>query len=244
MSPRFLPNEQSTRIAVAFARQAAKTRGAALCSGCMDVLAVSGVGVAVMSHQHSEHLCTTSPAIAALEDVQFTSGAGPSHDAFRDGRPVYAPRLRQGAASHWPSFMELAAQHGIEAVFAFPLESHGARVGVLTLYQRQPGDLSRNQQRDCVALADVLTETILMMQDRAPADELAAPLEDAVAYRAELYQASGMIAVQLRIPASEAMLRIRAHAFAAGLAVAIVAAEIVAGRLRMADDHDPHKDGR
>jgi len=58
-----------------------------------------------------------------------------------------------------------------------------------------------------------------------------------------LYQASGMVAVQLRIPASEALLRIRAHAFAAGQAVGAVATEIVAHRLRLADDR-PDLEGR
>jgi len=229
---------------VAFARQAAKVRGAALCSGCMDVLGVSGAAVSIMSHHQADHLCATSPTIAALEDVQLTAGAGPCHDAFRDGRPVFAPSLRRLSSPHWPSFTELAAESGIEAVFAFPLESHGARVGVLALYQRQSGDLSRNQQRDCVSLAEVLTETILMMQDNAPPDSVAAPLHDAVAYRAELYQASGMIAVQLRIPASDAMLRIRAHAFAEGRPVGTIASDIVAGRLRMSDDHEPPREGR
>jgi hypothetical protein len=49
--------------------------------------------------------------------------------------------------------------------------------------------------------------------------------------------------VQLRIPASEALLRIRAHAFAAGQAVGAVATEIVAHRLRLADDR-PDLEGR
>ena len=34
--------------------------------------------------------------------------------------------------------------------------------------------------------------------------------------RAEIYQASGMIATQLSIPVSDALLRIRAHPFAQG----------------------------
>ncbi len=53
----------------------------------------------------------------------------------------------------------------------------------------------------------------------------------------ELAQASGMIAIQLSIPVSDALLRIRAHAFAHDQAVAETAVEIVARRLRPADDH-------
>ena len=74
------------------------------------------------------------------------------------------------------------------------------------------------------------------MQDDAPLGVLADGLEDAVAYRAEIHQASGMVSIQLRIPVAEALVRVRAHAFANGLPVGIVAADIVARRLRLIDD--------
>lgn len=62
---------------------------------------------------------------------------------------------------------------------------------------------------------------------------LAPELDAVVAYRAEIYQASGMVAVQLQIPPAEALLRIRAHAFAHDTPVSAVANEIVARRLRL-----------
>jgi hypothetical protein len=107
---------------------------------------------------------------------------------------------------------------------------------VLTLYQRTEGQLTAAQQDDSVALAEVLTETVLSLQDDAPAGMLAPGLDDAVKYRAEIYQASGMVAIQLSIPTSEALLRIRAHAFANDLSVAEVASQIVSRRLRLPND--------
>jgi hypothetical protein len=47
-----------------------------------------------------------------------------------------------------------------------------------------------------------------------------------------------MVAVQLQIPASEALLRLRAHAFANDQTLSAVAADIVARRLRLQDDRD------
>jgi hypothetical protein len=45
-----------------------------------------------------------------------------------------------------------------------------------------------------------------------------------------------MVAVQLQISPSEALVRIRGHAFAHDMPVGAVAAEIVARRLRLPDD--------
>ncbi|WP_248812061.1 ANTAR domain-containing protein [Frankia sp. AgPm24] len=52
-------------------------------------------------------------------------------------------------------------------------------------------------------------------------------------YRAEVHQATGMAMVRLGVSAQEALVRLRAHAFAVGLTVDEVAGEVVARRLRL-----------
>lgn len=88
-----------------------------------------------------------------------------------------------------------------------------------------------------------MTETVLSMQDAAEPGMLAAGQDDAVAYRAEIHQASGMVAVQLQVPVGDALLRIRAHAFAQGRTIAGVAADIVARQLWLGDDRHPDDEG-
>ncbi len=225
------------RIAVAFARAVTKTPSEGLCSACVELLVVSGAGITVMGGTHSGPLCVSSQRVATLEDLQFTMGIGPCQDAFSFGRPVHVPRLDGVAGQRWPSFVDEARGAGIGAVFAYPLSTSGAMIGVLTLYQDGEGSLSSTQHDDSVAVARVLTETVLSLQDAAPTGVLAEGLENAVTYRAEVYQASGMVSIQLRIPVAEAILRIRAHAFAQGLPIGVVAADIVARRLRLTDDN-------
>jgi len=231
--------DQSGRLAIAFARETARSSTARLCTACVEVLSVTGAGITIMGGDQAGPICVSDPSVAALEDLQYTIGQGPCRDAFRTGLPVHAPRLDSGAQARWPSFIELAQTSGIGAVFAYPLIASGAKVGVLTLYQQPEGELSGAQHEDSLALAEVLTETLLSMQDAAPAGTLAPGIDDAVQYRAEIYQASGMIAIQLSIPVSDALLRIRAHAFAHDQTVAETAADIVARRLRLADDNHP-----
>jgi hypothetical protein len=228
--------EQSIRIAVAFARETAKSPTSSLCAACIDVLGVTGAGITVMGGGQAGPLCVSNPRMAALEDSQYTLGEGPCQDAYAAGRPVHAPYLHQMKVARWPTFVGVAHAAGIGAAFAYPLSTKGARVGVLTLYQDDVGELSAAQNDDSIALSEVLTEMVLSLQDDSPVGVLAASLEDAVTYRAEIHQASGMVAIQLQVPVTQALLRIRAHAFSTNQSIAVVASEIVARRLRLADD--------
>jgi hypothetical protein len=235
--------EQATRFAVAFASDIAKSPSARLCAVCADVLSVSGAGITVMSGGQAGPVCVSNQRVAALEDLQFTMGEGPCRDAFRTGIPVHAPSFGGSISSRWPAFVGVAQQSGISSVFAYPLITKGARVGVLTLYQDGEGDLTTAQQDDSLAMAGVLTETVLSLQDAAPAGELAAGLEAAVDYRAQVHQASGMVAVQLSVPVAEALLRIRARAFSTGRPIGLVASDIIARRLRFTADGDEARGG-
>jgi hypothetical protein len=235
--------EQSVRIAVAFARETATSRDTRLCSACVDVLDVTGAGITIMNGSQTGPVCVSNHRMAALEDLQFTVGEGPCQDAFHSGRPVRAPHLDQAASDRWPSFVDLANASGIGAVFAYPLSTIGVPIGVLTLYKDTAGDLTAAQQDDSIAMAEVLTEAVLSLQQDMPSGQLAVGLEAAVAYRAEIHQASGMVAIQLQIPVAEALLRIRAYAFAYDRHVGAVAADIVGRRLRLADDRDEQRPG-
>jgi hypothetical protein len=224
------------RIAVAFTREVAKQPSGRLCRACAGLLGVSGVGITIMSGEQAGPVCISNPSMRALEDLQFTMGRGPCHDAYQSGNAVHAAVLDDRVETLWPTFVDLARESGVTAVFAFPLATHGVKVGVLTLYQDREGELTATQNSDSIALSAILAETILSMQDAAPPGTIAHGLDAAVSYRAEVFQASGMVSVQLRISPADALLRIRAHAFANGITAGAVSREIVAGRLRLIDD--------
>ena len=203
---------------------------------------MSGAGITVMAGEQAGPLCVSNERMRLLEDLQFTTGEGPCRDAFTSRQPVLASQFDIEASGRWPAFVDLAVASGIEAVFAFPLSSMGATVGVLTLYQDVAGALTVTQHDDSVAIADVLSETVWSLQDLAADGVLAPGLDDAVAYRAQIHQASGMVSVQLQVSTHEALARIRAYAFADGRPVDDVAADIVDRRLRLADDRpEPHE---
>ncbi len=140
----------------------------------------------------------------------------------------------------WPAFTSAARQLGAEAVFAFPLIAGVIRAGVLGLYRGSPGPLSHRQLGDLLILADVAT---VMLLESAHGDigdgdgeGLGGQSRDLALHRAEIDQATGMLTVQLGVPAAEAFVRLRAYAYAQDRRLADVAGDIVARRLRLHRD--------
>jgi hypothetical protein len=68
-------------------------------------------------------------------------------------------------------------------------------------------------------------------------------LESAVESRSELFQAQGMVKIQLGVSLAEAMSRLRAHAYTQDRRLADVARDVVARRLVLEPDRLPGDSG-
>ncbi len=238
--------ERTGRIAARFIPGDGMPPNASLCDRCVEILCVQGAGVSIMSGHNSGPVCSSSVRVRQLEDLQFSLGEGPCHDAYTTGSMVTEPNLAAGSNIRWPSYTPPALDLGACAVFALPLRVGAEIVGVLTLYQDAVGMLTDDQTADGRVLALMLPTIMSDIQARAPDPLPAGVLSDAGAHRAEVHQASGMMAVQLGIDVDDALACIRAHAYAINETVARVASEILAHRLHLGNDgHDdrepPHE---
>ncbi|GAA4456031.1 GAF domain-containing protein [Phytohabitans houttuyneae] len=238
-------DDHATRIKALIARQPAGPNGGTgmggflqrLCAVATKALGVSGAGVSLMAEDGVRRMATASdPATERLEEVQFVLGEGPCIDAFQARRPVLIPDLTDGAMHRWPVYTPTVHDSGVRAVFAFPLQIGASRLGVLDLFRTRPGPLTGEELAQALVFADVAVDTLLDGQERAGPDATADGLAEAMDGRAELFQAQGMVMIQLGIPLAEAMARLRAYAFAEGRPLAAVARDVVARRLRFDKD--------
>jgi hypothetical protein len=231
-----LPCERDDHIAARFTPGVGTPPNASLCERCVEVLGVQGAGLSIMSGHHSGPVCSSSERVRQLEDLQFSLGEGPCHDAYVMSEVVTEPNLASGTNVRWPNYTPSALALGACAVFAFPLQVGVGTVGVLTVYQDAVGELTSRQAADGRALARILPATMSKIQDGAPDPLPDDVLSDVDAHRAEVHQASGMMAVQLGIEVDDALVQIRAHAYASDVTVAHVAADILAHRLHLGND--------
>jgi GAF domain-containing protein len=207
-----------------------------LCAECRSAMSISGAGVALMTADGPSGvvLGATDRRARQLEELQFSLGEGPCVEASRTGRPVFQPDLAESGSTRWPGFVAAVLDIGVRAVFAFPLRVGAIHVGILDLWRDTPGHLSILELADALSFADAATVVVLHLQDPDGADADGSALIGPIDSRAEVHQATGMITVQLGIGLAEALLRLRAYAYASGRPVPEVAADVVSRRLRFA----------
>lgn len=214
--------------------------GVGLCTQFVEALPVTGAAVAVFGASVPETaVCASDDLAARLDELQFDLGEGPRWEAARSRTPVLVPDVRHGAHP-WPFFATELLQTAARAIFVFPLTIGALDVGVVELYSSTPGALTTTDQATATVLANRtswnLIDQLLTMnqaarngalEDHLPPD--ASPLS-----RREIHQATGMVLVQAGVTATEALLLLRAHAFAHARTVRDVASDVVSRRLDFA----------
>jgi len=205
---------------------------AALCRAAVPRLGVDGASVAAVSGPAvREPLSASGELGARLEELLFTTGEGPGAEDFGFGSPMLVPDL-EPVAGRWPGFVPAALEAGAGALFAFPLQAGAIRVGVLSLYRARPGPLTPQQLADALVFADIALQLLLDAASGISALDGYRPLDGLSDSRAEVYQATGMISVQMGVSLEEALVRLRAYAFAADAPLDDIAADVVGRLLR------------
>jgi hypothetical protein len=186
--------------------------------------------------------------IGALDELQFTLGEGPCLDAISLFAPVLAADLNGPSKQRWPAFAREAVELGVRGMFSLPVTVAGFPIGVLTVCRRMPGQLTGGTLTGVFLAAElaVLPLLDLMGADmRSAVSDIGSPAwaELGSMMRSEVYQATGVLIAQLGVPPAEAMVRLRAHAFAAGLSVSDVAYQVIDHRLYLDDDKNQDRPG-
>lgn len=208
---------------------------------CVAAVDAAGCGLSMVGATGArEPVLALGEHCEELEELQFTLGQGPGVDAASGEGVVLVPDLGAVTARRrWPVFAAAATDRGLRALFALPVAAGAARIGVLDVYRRDPGDLGAANLSTALAFADAVL--VLALDERAAVVGAGSDhIGDGILTerRAEVHQAAGMMSVQLGVGVGDALVRLRAYAFARDLRLSEVAAEVVARRLRFPPDRD------
>jgi len=215
-----------------------------LCQACVDMLKLDGAAISlIMAGVSQGTLGASSELGRRLDELQFTFGEGPCLDAVALGWPVLVEDLAEERKRQWSAYATAAMAAGVRAVFALPIEFAPSQIGVLELFSFTPRSLSEDELAIAALFAQIAA---------SPSSDLVGGVVDWEAEshrgepwpalpslaRAEVYQAAGIVMRQLQVGSGEALVRMRAHAFAHTLTTSEVAIEIIEHRLTLAPD-DP-----
>jgi hypothetical protein len=202
-----------------------------VCRATRDLLGAEGASITLEnSTPNRVTLCATDEPAGLLENLQDVLGEGPCRDAFDLGEPVETA-LDLSAMGRWPQFIPAAeAVIGRDGfLWSIPMHAGEDVIGAVSLYRRLPGPLVEP------------LEAAQFLADAAAAALIRDPLAFAAyttfaepggwSSRAQIHQATGMLASRLHISVDDAFALLRSHAFTAGIELAAVAAAVVERRL-------------
>jgi len=198
----------------------------------MDAAAISLVFAGVTSGT----LGSSGAGARTYDELQFTLGEGPCLDSVASRAPVLVADLANVNDVRWPAYGPAMLDHKIRGIFAIPVVLAGEFIGALDLFRAKPGELHVEHLAGAVVAAELAGMPLLdlMHSDlQAAVDE---PDSDAWAEfnalgRTEVSQATGMLVAQLGVDPAEALVRLRAHAYATNSSATDVARDILDRRL-------------
>lgn len=218
-------------------------RGAAaadrLCELCVELLDVDGAAISlIFDGANTGTLGASSGSARRYDELQFTLGEGPCLESVAAMAPVLVPDLTAVEQRRWPLYTSAMLDQGVLAVFAVPVSLAGEFVGALDLYCRAEGSLAANQMDGALAAATVAELPLLDLlaadlQETAGDPDSSAWHELTALTRVEVSQATGVIMSQLDVDPTEALVRLRAHAYTVGRSATAVARDILDGQLRL-----------
>ena len=204
-----------------------------LCGNAVSMTGVSSCGVTMTtSSGQSVTAYATDERTQSVENLQHTLGEGPGVAASESGAVVLVPDLQDLEDRNlvrWPTFAQESTALGIRAAFAFPLLLGSASIGAMSLYRQEAGALTGESVSRGWVTADAVA---LSLADPTEVSTTQHELVDPM----RVHQAAGMVTVQLDVPIDQALLRMRATAYAEGQTVDELADAIVDRRRRLSKE--------
>jgi hypothetical protein len=213
-----------------------------LCEACVLLLDVDAAAISLIFDGANTGTLGASGAPAReYDELQFVFGEGPCLDSVSGRAPVVVVDLADDA--RWPIYGPAMLAHEIRGVYAMPVAVAGEYVGALDLFRFQPGELGDGDLAGAFAAAEIAGIPLLDLLDGDLNAAMTDPLSTAWAElntlsRAEVSQATGMLVAQLEVEPAEALMRLRAYAYASGRSATDVARDILDRRLRLERDSD------
>lgn len=203
------------------------------------VLPVDGVSISTLVSPFGAETVSASDAAAAhCDEIQLDLGEGPVWQAVGTGSVVCAPDLAATAADAWPAALSALREAGVGSVFAFPMRIGRTCIGTVGLYADHPVALPPRSVSAVAALAHATSRAVLHLAVGRAESEEPGEWRSSEYSRREIHQAVGMVAAQTGTSPDEAILLLRAAAFAAGRSVRAVAVDVLDRVTDLSDAHD------
>lgn len=183
-------------------------------------LGVRGVALTLLGSARYEESAVASDAVAAAaQELEFTLGEGPAHEAAKERRLLMVHE--EALPARWARYSPAVTELGVHSVAAAPLCVRSTCFGVLTAFDPSDNRIARWADEQAKVLAGAVL--VAMGETGAGTEWLLSAGDD----RTVVHQATGMVAERLRCSTADALAVLRARAFAENEAVGTLARRVV-----------------
>jgi GAF domain-containing protein len=205
---------------------------------CQTIPGCEGASISLTLDRLPGGMATFAPTdewTSVLDDRQNAANEGPCLQSARTGTVVQVADFR--TETRWPRFLPSAVELGLNSSLSLPLMVASERIGGLNLYSRQADGYSG----DSVAAGQRLALQAAVVVANAQAYErtlrLVDQLQAALASRAEIEQAKGILMAESHIDADRAFDVLRRASQRNNVKLRVIARQIVANASRQSTRH-------
>jgi hypothetical protein len=208
-----------------------------LAAAAARMLEVDGAGISLTDPEGRRvPLGASSDDAATAERLQFTSGGGPCMTAQETRQPVFA--VEEDLLRRWPVFADLIlSETPFRAVVAVPLRPALAGDGAMDLFFTRADEVTDLDIFEALAVGELVTSALSEAAVWSTWSAATGPewLHGPLPYRrAAVWEAMGLLGVDLQVTAPAALALMRGRAYGSGRSVDDVAEDLLAGRLHPA----------
>jgi len=183
-------------------------------------------GVSLLTREgRTATLAFTDDTAPEIDQAQYDADRGPCLDAFRSERVQRVDDT--DAEERWPEYAEAARAHGIHSSLSLPLIVDGRGIGALNLYARPKRHFGTLSEEFGMAFAGQAAAAVAVGVAYWEKATLVQQLETALASRAVIEQAKGIIMATARCSADQAFNLLREQSQTQNVKLRDVAAELV-----------------
>jgi GAF domain-containing protein len=182
-------------------------------------------GITLRRERHPMTVASSDTRAAQVDEIQYGHREGPCLSSLHTGTIVLVDDLAED--DRWGAYQMPALAHGVRSSLSLPLRGDGEPIGALNIYATEPHAFGPAERLAATRFADEASRALALAVRLAERTEMSAHLQSALASRAVIDQALGVLMGQQRCTADHAFETLRSISQNRNTKLRDVAAEIV-----------------
>jgi GAF domain-containing protein len=190
-----------------------------------SVIPGASCGITLRRDHEVATVASSDELAVAVDEIQYGRGQGPCLESLHTGATVTVSDL--AGDDRWGDYRVYALAYGIRSSLSLPLTIDGTTQGALNLYTQAPHSFGSTETERSGAFARQAATALTLVLRNADQIMLEQQLREALATRAVIDQAIGMIMAEQRVNATQAFAVLREASQARNRKLRDIAADLI-----------------